>query len=181
MIPGDSLAMQAARAQAKATMGDELSKLGASIGKFAAMRAYFKAPEGLQGAEAMEYVQKKAEALTVDAITDLERDLKLGDDAQRREARRDLLDMNGMRKKEQTPNTHPLIIMMGTNGAPQISLPWSQKTKVIEATVSQRGLLGSKGPAVGFPDTASSGGPTPDISTEEAGVVPLPISPEVKK
>lgn len=182
MIPGDSLSMQAARAQAKATMGEELQKLGASIGKFAAMRAYFKAPEGLTGAEAVEYVQKKAEALTVDAITDLERDLKLGDDAQRREARRDLLDMNGMRKKESVPNSTPLIIMMGTNGAPQISLPWSQKTKTLENAVRQVRVLPTNAPPpVGVSGPAVSGGPPGNREDEEAGVVEDHLPPEVKK
>lgn len=173
MIPGESISMQTARAQAKASMADELQKLGASIGKFAAMRAYFKAPEGLQGAEAMEYVQKKAESLTVDAITDLERDLKLGDDAQRREARRDLLDMNGMRKKEQVANSHPVIVMVGTNGAPQISLPWSTKTKTITAEVSdssnRRASTGTA-PLV-LPDTAASGRRHPSKAPQEDPVV----------
>lgn len=118
MIPGDSLAAQSGRAAAKAQKADELQKLAHQIGRWAAMRTHFKVPEGLQGAEAEEYVKRRVEVLSVDAITDLERDLKLGDDHQRREARRDLLDMAGLRKREAAPNGGSVIMLINQNGAP---------------------------------------------------------------
>lgn len=118
MIPGDSIQAQAGRAQAKAIKAQELTKLSANIGRYAAMRTFFKAPDGLSGAEAEEWVKRRAEILSVDAVVDLERDLKLGDDHQRREARRDLLDMAGLRKRESLNGGGAVIMLINQNGAP---------------------------------------------------------------
>ncbi len=118
--------MEEARATAKEVKAQELTRLGQSLGRFAAMRAFFKVPEGLEGAQAEEYVQRRALTLSVDAMAELERQLKLGDDTQRREAARDILDMNGMRKRESGGGNGPVIVMMGQNGG-ALAVPWAQR------------------------------------------------------
>jgi hypothetical protein len=137
MIPGDTAAGQAARLAAKAQKAEHLVKIGHDIGRFAAVRAYFKVPEGLEGAKAEEFVKNKAEALSVDAIVDLERDMKLGDDTQRREARRDLFDMLGIRKRENAPQARSVIVLVGQPGVPNSRpvAPWEEaKRKQIQAS-----------------------------------------------
>lgn len=133
LLPGESMEMLAARASAKAQKADELQKIGHQIGRFAAHSAVFKTPEGLQGAEAEEYFKREAENLLPSIIVDLKRDLQLGDDAQRREARRDILDITGKRKQENAPAMHSVFILMPPKGSTtgQIKVPWSSKNKII--------------------------------------------------
>ncbi len=149
MIPGETIQAQAGRAAAKAQKADELQKLAMNIGRYAAMRTYFKVPEGLAGAEAEEYVKRRAEILSVDAITDLERDLKLGDDHQRREARRDLLDMAGLRKRESVQGGGSVIMLVNQvgGGMPLTGVPLIQRKLHAPQTVDATSSSSSGTPA----------------------------------
>lgn len=130
MIPGDSPAMVAARKAAKVQKVEEMVRLGHSIGRFAAMRAFFKTPEGLEGAAAEEFVAKRALALSVDALMILEKNLKLGDSSEQREAARDILDMTGQRRKEAVNvGTAPIIMLINPGGGP-VAVPWAQKIEI---------------------------------------------------
>lgn len=122
LIPETTPGFEQARAAAKAQKGEELLRLAQGIGRYAAMKAYFNVPEGLEGSAAEEYVQRKALMLSVDALAEIERQLKLGDDNQRREAARDILDMNGMRKREASAGNQAVIIL--NNPAGLAGLPW---------------------------------------------------------
>lgn len=136
----DALAKVAADA-APATESDDktASQLAKAVAKRAMRRNLVPVPEGLDGADAEEWAQKKAVQLLPDAAAELEYQLKYGDDSQRREAARDVLDMNGMRRRESGGNNAPTIILNLGN----TKLPWEQKTdeKVVagEATRSEAG------------------------------------------
>ena len=133
MIPGTSPAMVAARQAAQAQKAEELVKLAHGIGRFAAMRAFLKVPEGLEGADAEQYVNRRAMSLTVDALAEVERQLKLGDDSMRREAARDILDMTGLRKKESAGAGGPVIMLVGQNGQ---GMPWMQRVPISSTQVA---------------------------------------------
>lgn len=151
MLPGDTIEMQAARAAAKAQKVEELQKLGHQVGRLSALRAIYSAPEGLQGAAAEEYFKREAENLLPDIIVDLKRDLQLGDDTVRREARRDILDIVGKRKIDAAPNVHAAFLLVNPNGGSVINVPWSKKgakTHIVNTTAKQlpEGPEGAKAP-----------------------------------
>lgn len=76
-------------------------------------------PEGLDTAEAEEWTQKKMVALLPAAVAELEYQLKFGDDRQRMDAARDVLDANGMRKRDAITASGQTIVLNIAN------LPWS--------------------------------------------------------
>jgi hypothetical protein len=127
MIPESVPGFEMAREAAKAQKTEELVKLGHSIGRWAAMRAFFKVPENMDAGAAEQFVEQRSASLAPDALVELERQLKLGDDSQRREAARDILDMRGMRKRDAMQGTsQPLIqIMMSPGQQP----PWVQRVE----------------------------------------------------
>lgn len=131
LIPETVPGFREARAAAKAQKGEELMRLAEGIGRYSAMKTYFAIPEGLSGADAESWIQKRSLELSVDALAEFERQLKLGDDNQRREAARDILKMNGMDKKEAPPQANAVIIL--NNPAGLAGLPWLRQTQVIEA------------------------------------------------
>jgi hypothetical protein len=147
LLPGETPEMLAARAAAKAQKADELQKLGHQVGRFAAMQAIYKVPEGLQGAEAEDFFEKEAAALLPSIVVDLKRDLQLGDDTQRREARRDIMDILGKRKRENAPAA-PSIFVFNSGPGGSIKVPWSQSGRVVNSTAKQlpEGPSGPKGP-----------------------------------
>ena len=124
MLP-DTFEYAEARDVAIETKAEELKKLGSSVGRLAAARAFFKVPGDLEGAEAEQYVQKKALSLAPEALMEIERQLRLGDDSQRREAARDILDMNGMRRKEAAPGNGPVIMLVNPGGGDPA--PWVKR------------------------------------------------------
>jgi hypothetical protein len=130
MIPES---MPEAREEAKKKAREEVVRLGHSVGRWAAMRSFFDAPEGLQGADAEQYVQRRAMMLSVDAVLEIERQLKYGDDSQRREAARDILDMVGMRKKEAVNAGGPVIMLVGGQGTP---LPWLNRAPISSTQIT---------------------------------------------
>lgn len=137
MLPGDGLEMQAARIAAKAQKVEELQKLGHQVGRWSALRAIYSVPENLKGAEAEEFFKREAENMLPEIIVDLKRDLQLGDEAVRREARRDLLDIVGKRKVESAPGVHAAFVLVNPSGGSVVNIPWSKKgakTHVIDAT-----------------------------------------------
>lgn len=137
LIPGESDAAKTARMAAKAEKAGELVRLAQGIGRWAAAKAHFKVPDGLEGAAAEEWVSRRALMLSVDALAELERQLKLGDDTQRREAARDILDMNGMRKKESVGGANtPIIMLVNPNGGP-VQVPWAQRAPIGSTAIIQ--------------------------------------------
>lgn len=130
MIPGDSPGMVAAREEAKRFKMEHLTKLAQSVGRWSAMKAFFKVPENLEGAAAEEFVQRRALSLSVDAIMVLEKQLKLGDSAEQREAVRDILDMNGMRKRESGTAGGAVIMLINPNGTGPIPSPFAQRIPI---------------------------------------------------
>lgn len=150
LLPGETTEMLAARAAAKAQKADELQKLGHQIGRFAAKTAIFQTPKDLRGADAEEFFKSEAEALLPEIITDLKFDLRMGDDTQRREARRDILDAVGKRKQENAPNMANVFVLVPDGGARVQKLPWS-KNKTITVSPLPKALpqvapSGPKGP-----------------------------------
>jgi hypothetical protein len=136
MIPETVPGYKEARAAAKMQKGEEIVRLANGIGRWAAMRAFFKVPEGLVGEKAEEWVQQRSMMLSVDALAELERQLKLGDDTQRREAARDILDMTGQRKKAEAAQATPVFILQNVPG--QTLPPWAQR--VVEGDTKKKEL-----------------------------------------
>lgn len=132
MIPETIPGWEQARATAKAQKGEELVKLSHAIGRWSAMKAFFKVPEGLKGAEAEQFVAEKAMELSVDAVCELERQLKLGDPAERRDALRDILDMTGQRRKESIGSSSPTIILIGQSPNGPVAVPWDRRNNIVE-------------------------------------------------
>lgn len=135
LIPETVPGWQQARAAAKEQKSEELLRLAQGIGRHAAMKTYFKVPEGLTGGAAEEWVQKRSMELSVDALAEFERQLKLGDDNQRRDAARDILKMNGMDKKEAAQGSNAVIIL--NNAAGLAGLPWLQLPKLAETVTAE--------------------------------------------
>lgn len=103
--------------------GELLGKLSQAHGRQAARKTFFKVPPNLQGADAEAWAQQKAVSLLPEAMAELEYQLMLGDDAQRRDAARDILDINGMRKRESSSGGGATIIL-NLGGK---ELPWAQR------------------------------------------------------
>lgn len=127
LLPGDSVEMQAARTAAQLQKVDEMQKIGHRIGRYAATQAVFKTPDGLKGADAENYFNDESDSLLPDVIQDLKNDIRFGDDMQRREARRDLLDITGKRRRESVQGGHAMIVLVGQNGVgTQLKIPWAK-------------------------------------------------------
>jgi hypothetical protein len=77
-------------------------------------------PADLAGEAAETYVTDKLVRLLPDAVAELEFQLKFGDDKQRMEAARDVLDANGMRKRDAVTAGGQTIVL-NVNGP----LPWA--------------------------------------------------------
>lgn len=78
-------------------------------------------PQGMDGDASEAWATKRLDELRAVAVADMEWDLKYGNEQQRREARRDLLDATGMRKKEASGNIVPsmTIVFSGEAAAPE--------------------------------------------------------------
>lgn len=100
----------------------EAGKLALMAGKHAARRGLLPVPD-LKGGEAEEYAQRKLVDLLPQAVTELEQQLTYGDDKQRIEAARDVLDANGMRRREQVGNMVPPIVLNFTGVLPWMQVP----------------------------------------------------------
>jgi len=107
----------------------EATKLAIAAGKLTARRGLLPVPEGLKGGDAEEYAQKKLVDMLPQAVTELEHQLTYGDDKQRIDAARDVLDANGMRRREMAGNMVPPIVL-NFNGV----LPWMQQEKTLNPT-----------------------------------------------
>lgn len=119
--------------EANAQKIDTLTKLTNAAARAASRKAFFKVPDFKDAAEAEAWSQARAAILLPDAIAELEYQLKLGDDTQRRDAARDFLDINGMRKREAGGSIGATIIL-NLGGK---ELPWAQKVveKLVPSTV----------------------------------------------
>jgi hypothetical protein len=81
-------------------------------------------PQGLAGAEAEEFADKKLIELLPYAVADLERDLKFGTDEQRVKARDKVLDATGRGKSDKAfGGGAPIIMLNMTPG----QIPWAQR------------------------------------------------------
>jgi hypothetical protein len=110
-----------------------VERVGKRIAERAVRLALVKAPQNLTGADAEEWADKKSVDLLPDALAQIEYDLKYGDDGQRREAARDVLDMTGRRRREGGGNVAPTIVL-NLGGA----LPWERvNEKVTAGTVTR--------------------------------------------
>lgn len=73
-------------------------------------------PLAMDGDASEAWATKRLDELRAVAVADMEWDLKYGNEQQRREARRDLLDATGMRKKEGGGNIVPsMTIVFGSD------------------------------------------------------------------
>lgn len=140
MLPKGDPLFDVARADAIEEKVETVSRMAKAVGRLSARRAFFNVPEGLGGAEAEEWATQRAVSLLPDALAEIEYQLKMGDDSQRRDAARDVLDINGMRKKDGGGNVGATIIL-NLGGS---RLPWQQgaKAEVVEGEVT-----GEKKPA----------------------------------
>jgi hypothetical protein len=78
-------------------------------------------PEGLTGADADDFVERRITELQPVAIAEMERQLRFGNDAERGKAARDLLDAGGHGKKDRLgAGANMIVINMGSssNGSP---------------------------------------------------------------
>lgn len=76
-------------------------------------------PEGLVGAEADEFVERRITELQPVAIAEVERQLRFGNDTERGKAARDLLDAGGHGKKDRLGvGANMIVINMGSSGSP---------------------------------------------------------------
>lgn len=107
----------------------EASKLSVLAGRYAARLGVSKTPQDLKGGDAEEYAAKKLVEMLPAAVHEVEHQLKFGDDKQRMDAARDVLDANGMRRKEQVGNMVPPIVLNFTG-----VLPWMQQEKTLTPT-----------------------------------------------
>lgn len=101
----------------------QLQDLSHAAGRSAARKAFFKVPTNMDAPTAEAWAQAKAVSLLPDALAELEYQLKLGDDTMRRDAARDILDINGMRKRD-SPGNGGATIILNLGGK---ELPWAQK------------------------------------------------------
>lgn len=86
-------------------------------------------PEGLEGAAAEEWADKKLVDLLPAAVADVEWDLKYGDDAERQAARKQILDATGRGKREQGGGgSQPIIMLVGAGVGPGAQ-PWLQRVE----------------------------------------------------
>lgn len=111
------------KALAKADLPDDLSteavehveKMKRAIGRYEARKAFIKAPDlaGKSAEEVKDFVQKRLDSLTPDALARVEVALKLGDDDVSLKAAYEILDRGGFGKKEGggLPGA-PIIIQM---------------------------------------------------------------------
>lgn len=84
-------------------------------------------PEKLEGAAAEEWADKRLVELLPSAVADVEWDLKYGDDAQRANARKQVLDATGRGKREMGGGgSQPIIMLVGTGVGPGAQ-PWLQR------------------------------------------------------
>jgi len=117
---------------ARRSRADEIVKVATAAGRRAARLAHFKVPEGLKGEEAEKWTKERALELLPLAIAEMEYMLMLGSDNQRIEAARDILDMNGLRKKDVSSGGGgaTIVLNLGTK-----DLPWAQR--VVEAVAAK--------------------------------------------
>lgn len=128
LVPSDDPDMAAIRANARASKMDEIGRMGHSIGRLAARRAWLKIPEGLTGEAAEAHVRALMNDMSVEAAMDLVYDMRLGDDAQRRHARDRILDAAGHGKKESgSAGSAPIIILQGNA---VINPPWKKPKEI---------------------------------------------------
>lgn len=133
IVPTTDQDLVATKATAKAAKIEHIAKMGNAIGRLAARRAFLQVPDGLNGEDAEAWADAKLTTLLPDAVADLEYDLKLGDDGQRRHARDRILDATGRGKRENgVGGAQPIIILTG--GAVQ-NPPWKKEPKVIDVSV----------------------------------------------
>lgn len=112
---------------ANAAASEESMKVALSVGRRAARMKHFKVPAGLSGEEAERWAKTRATELLPIAMAEIEYQLTLGNDAQRAEAAKDVLDMNGVRKKDAaTGGGATIILNLG-----QKELPWAER--IVEA------------------------------------------------
>lgn len=146
----------------------EAGRLAMLAGKSAARRGLLPVPD-LKGGDAEEYAQKRLVEMLPAAVTELEHQLTYGDDKQRIDAARDVLDANGMRRREQAGNMVPPIVLNFTGVLPWMQVPGvspetAKKVKANaqivdgEATRSEVGESGSNGNGLGGAAKAHGGG-----------------------
>lgn len=96
-----------------------------------AKRKFFGVPRALTGQEADEWIDRRLMELGVEAVAELEEQLKLGGPEDRRITAFRILDAIGKGKKENQPLPPATIILQV---APN-NLPWARETKTVEAQV----------------------------------------------
>lgn len=122
----------------------QAEKIGKRVAERAMRLALVKMPEGLSGAEAEEWADKKTLELLPVAIAQIEYDLLYGDDGQRREAARDILDMTGRRRRDAAGAAPPTIVL---NLGGSSLMPWEKNEKVTTGTATR--IEAQKAPADG--------------------------------
>jgi hypothetical protein len=95
-----------------------------SIAREIARRRLVSMPEGLSGGDAEAYVERKLVELSVDAVAELEYQLKYLDDDKRATAAARILESTGHGKRERAGQFANLIIVQGM--VPGQPLPWSR-------------------------------------------------------
>lgn len=94
-----------------------------SVAREIARRRLVPMPEGLTGADAEAYVERKLVELSVNAVAELEYQLNYLDDDHRRDAAARILDSTGHGKKDRTAGGANLIIIQNAPGAATMMPP----------------------------------------------------------
>lgn len=119
----DEVGRQAAMEAAVDAVRGSIGRAGSGLGSYAVRQAFLKTPKGMSNEEAEVWAQSKSLELLPTALGEVEFRLKFGDDDQRYEAAKDVLDMNGMRKRDAiNSGGNTIILNLGAGGT-----PWAKK------------------------------------------------------
>jgi hypothetical protein len=121
-----------------------VERVGKRIAERAVRMALLKLPPNLSGADAEEWADRKAVELLPHALAQIEYDLLYGDDGQRREAARDVLDMTGRRRRDGGGNVAPTIVL--NLGAGNM-LPWERAGEKVTTGTATRVEAGANAAA----------------------------------
>jgi hypothetical protein len=157
-----------AREEAKKEAVAARVQMQRSVAREIARRRLVPMPEGLSGADAESYVERKLVELSVDAVAELEYQLKFLDDDHRRDAAARILDSTGHGKKDRTAGGANLIIIQAGNGSGPIP-PVLMNIASIPAALNPNGPPSIPSlPRIAEPPSAASPMPVPPPQTHKA-------------
>jgi hypothetical protein len=109
-------------------VNDALARMEERLALSKAKRKHFGLTDGLEGADAEDWADKKLTALLPVAVAELEEQLTLGTPDERFRAATRVLDATGRGKREMLNNSGPSIVIVGAEVKDgQVVVPWAQR------------------------------------------------------